>query len=98
MKDLLNLRVKEFKLLKYNIIKIILTDTSSYTANIESFNSVYCYPKNLTEWEKAYIGESAIDIEWPTGFGIHLDQIISLSLKQNPTANRASRHRSRDSA
>lgn len=82
MKDLLNLRIINFELLEYNIIKITLSDSSIYTANIESFKSVYCYPKNLSEWRDAQIGECAIDIEWSSGLGIHLDQIVNLSLMQ----------------
>jgi hypothetical protein len=86
MEDLMHLRIKSFELLEYNVIKIKLNDSSVFIANIESFNSVYCYPKNLSEWEEAKIGECAIDLEWSTGFGIHLDQIIPLALQQKKSA------------
>lgn len=82
MKDLMNLRIKNFELLEFNIIKITLNDSSIYTANIESFKDVYCYPRNLSEWTDAKIGECEIDVEWSTGFGIHLDQIIPLAQMQ----------------
>jgi hypothetical protein len=75
MKDFYKLRIKSFSLIKYNVINIVLTDGSEYTADISSFQKVYCYP-NETEWEQAILG----------GFGIHLDQIAGLALKQNKTA------------
>jgi hypothetical protein len=86
MKNFLDLRIKSFKLIKMNLIQITLSDKSEYTADISSFQDVYCYPKNESEWNQAHIGECAIDIEWPNGFGIHLDQIAGLSLKQNKSA------------
>ena len=86
MKNFLDLRIKSFKLIKMNLIKITLSDSSEYIADISSFSSVHCYPKNEDEWNQASIGECAIDIEWPSGFGIHLDQIAGLSLKQEQTA------------
>lgn len=86
MEDLMHLRIKNFELIEYNVIKIELNDSSSFIANIESFNGVCCYPKNLSEWLDAKIGECAIDIEWSTDFGIHLDQIIPLANKQKKSA------------
>ena len=82
MKDFMKLRIKSFKLLNLNIICIRLTDDSEYTADISSFSDIYCYPTDEQEWNQAHIGECAIDIEWPSGFGIHLDQIAGLALKQ----------------
>jgi hypothetical protein len=86
MKDFLKLRIKTFKLIKFNIIHITLSDNSEYTADISSFSKVHCYPKNEQEWALAYIGECAIDVEWSSGFGIHLDQIAGLAMKQNRSA------------
>ena len=83
MKDFMKLRIKSFSLIKHNIIRIHLSDNSEYTADISSFQDIICYPKNESEWSEAYIGECAIDIEWPGGFGIHLDQIASLAVKQS---------------
>lgn len=85
MKDFYKLRIKSFNLISYNIINITLTDNSEYTANISSFQEVYCYPNDV-EWSQAFIGECKADIEWPSGFGIHLDQIAGLALKQNKSA------------
>lgn len=86
MKDFMKLRIKSFKLINFHIISIILTDDSEYTADISSFQDVYCYPKNETEWNQAFVGEFKADIEWPGGFGIHLDQIAGLAIRQNKSA------------
>jgi hypothetical protein len=86
VKDFLKLRIKSFKLFDKFVIQITLSDMSEYTADISSFKNVHCFPLNETEWLQAKIGECAIDVEWPSGFGIHLDQIASLALKQKHTA------------
>lgn len=83
MKDFIKLRLKSFQLVQYNIISITLNDNSTYTADISSFQKVYCYPKDLTEWEKAFIGEFKADIQWPCGFDIHLHQIADLAMEQS---------------
>ena len=86
MKDFYKLRIKSFELIKFGLIRILLTDNSEYTADITSFDDISCYPKDEAEWSQAFIGEFKADIEWPGGFGIHLDQIASLAIKQNISA------------
>lgn len=85
MKDFMSLRIKKFTLIKYHVISILLTDDSEYTADISSFSNIYCYPSEA-EWTSGFIGEFKADIEWPSGFGIHLDQIAGLAIKQNQSA------------
>lgn len=82
MKDFMKLRIKSFRLIGYNIINITLTDDSEYTADISSFQHVYCYPRDEAEWKQAFIGEFKADIQWPCGFDIHLHQIADLALEQ----------------
>lgn len=86
MKNFIGIKIKEFEIIGLNQIKIILTDESSYQANLESFNDIYCYPKNINEWNQAKIGENKVDIEWATGFAVHLDQIANLAIDQNKSA------------
>jgi hypothetical protein len=83
MKDFMKLRIKSFKLLSYNVISITLTDDSVYTADLSSFNDIYCYPKEEKEWQEAFVGEFKADIQWPCGFDIHLHQIADLSMEQS---------------
>jgi hypothetical protein len=85
MKQFIGLKITNLILGEYHIVTIRLNDNSEYTANISSFNNIYCYP-TISEWPKGYIGEFRADVEWPTGFGIHLDQIAGLSIKQSITA------------
>lgn len=79
MKNLIGLKIKKFSLGAYHEITIELNDGSKYSANLCTFSDVYCYPKNTTEWSKAATGEFKADIEWESGFAVHLDQIASLS-------------------
>ncbi len=83
MKNFILLKIKSFDLLQYNLIKIILSDDSAYTADISSFQNIYCYPKDSIEWSQASIGEFKTSIVWPCGFDIHLDQIANIALKQS---------------
>jgi hypothetical protein len=83
MKNFIGLKIIDFQLQKYNIITIKLNDGSVYTADISSFQPVYCYPKDEAEWNQAFVGEFKADIQWPCGFDIHLDQIAGLALNQS---------------
>jgi hypothetical protein len=85
MKSFIGLKIIEFKLIEENTIHIKLSDNSEYSANIESFKDVHCYP-DPTEWPMAFIGEFKTDIEWRNEFGIHMDQIAFLSEKQTKSA------------
>jgi hypothetical protein len=86
MKDFTSIKIIKFEIHSYNNITIHLSDNSSYSANLQSFNDIYCYPKNFLEWQKARIGEFKADIEWESGFGVHLDQIASLSEDEDRSA------------
>ena len=83
MKDFIKLRIKSFTLIRYNLISILLTDGSEYSADISSFQALYCYPKNDSEWGKAFVGEFKADMQWPCGFDIHLHQIAEMAMEQS---------------
>jgi hypothetical protein len=85
VKSFIGLKIIDFKIGEYNLITIRLNDSSVYSADLSSFNKVDCYPSE-SEWEKAFLGEFKTDIEWPSGFGIHLDQIAGLSLGEDWSA------------
>ncbi len=83
MKDFMKLRIKSFKLIDFHIINITLDDNSEYTADISSFQEIFCYPQNENEWKQAFVGEFKVDIQWPCGFDIHLHQIAEIALKES---------------
>lgn len=85
MKSLIGLKITKLELNQYHQLSITLSDATVYSANISSFSDIYCYPSE-TEWSKGYIGENLSDVEWPSGFGIHLDQIVDESLNQHKSA------------
>jgi hypothetical protein len=82
MKNLIGFKIKFFSVTVFNEVSIELNDGSKYRANLSKFNDIYCYPKNLQEWMTASIGECGADIEWESGFGVHLDQIANLASDQ----------------
>lgn len=85
MKEFIGLKITNLNLGVYHVVTIKLDDNSTYTADISSFSNIYCYP-DKNEWPKGFVGEFKADIEWPSGFGIHLDQIAGLAIKQNQSA------------
>lgn len=86
-KHLYELRIKDISANEYNIVTILLTDNSKFTANLSSdFSMLFCYPKNLTEWQSVRINEGAFALEWDSGFDIHFDQIIVIADNQKQTA------------
>lgn len=86
-KNLYDLRIKNLNLQNLGVLTITLSDGSKYTANLNSdFSQLFCYPKDMTEWQAANIIEGAFAIEWKTGFDIHFDQIVALSEIQKKSA------------
>ncbi len=81
------LTIKSIDLPAYNLISVLASNNVIYTADLSSFNDVYCYPKDFDEWKLATAIEISI-IGWPCGFDIHLEQIIALSYK-DPKAKTA---------
>jgi cell division septal protein FtsQ len=82
MKNFIGLKIKKISTTVYNEITIELNDGSVYSANLSKFNDVYCYPKNMQSWLTARIGEYKADIEWDSGFAVHIDQIAALATDQ----------------
>lgn len=82
MENLIGLKIKKFSINAIDEIKITLNNGATYSANLSKFNDLYCYPKNFNEWKNASIGENGADIEWESGFAVHLDQIAMLALEQ----------------
>lgn len=82
MKNFIGLKIKKISIVNYNNITIELSDGSIYSANLSKFSDVYCYPKNLHDWKNATIGECGADIEWSSGFAVHLDQVATLAIEQ----------------
>lgn len=61
-------------------VEITLSNGKTYRANLrDKFHDVYCYPRNESEWMRAFIGEDNIDVQWPSGFAVHLDQVVPLA-------------------
>lgn len=61
-------------------VEITLSNGKTYRANLHAkFHEVYCYPRTESEWKQAFIGEDAIDVQWPSGFAVHLDQVVPLA-------------------
>lgn len=80
MNCLLDERITKLRIPAKDEVEITLTNGKTYRANLRNkFNQVYCYPRTEKEWMEAFIGEDKIDIQWPGGFAVHLDQVVPLS-------------------
>ena len=77
---LLGERILKLSIPAKDEVEITLTNGKTYRANLrKKFDKVYCYPQTESEWMEAFIGEDEIDIQWPGGFAVHLDQVVPLS-------------------
>lgn len=72
-------RIVKLSVPAFEELEITLTNGNTYRAHMGEFSRVYCYPRTPEAWAQAFIGEDRIDVQWPDGFAVHLDQIVPRS-------------------
>ena len=60
----------------YRQVSIGASDGNRYTADLSSFASVHCFPRDATEWSKVSIDGYGLALVWACHFEVHIDQII----------------------
>ena len=76
--DSTNKIIKFVEVLKYKKIKITLSDGAVVFSNLEEFEDVYCFPKEL-DWKNVSIDSYGRGLIWSTRFEVHIDQILDSS-------------------
>lgn len=69
---------------EYGRVLIEATDGKRYEADLTPMSSVYCFPRDLTEWRKVSIDSHALGLVWENRFEVHADQIIGLAVRVEP--------------
>jgi hypothetical protein len=85
--DRTKLAILKFEFPGYPLVKIWTNDNQTYLSDLSSFSDIYCFPKNYTEWSQGFL-EERNSMTWPTGFDVHINQIISHS-SDDPKAKTA---------
>lgn len=64
--------------------KKVIVDTSDgrrFHADLSTLSTVYCFPKNPTEWSQVTPDSFGSALIWTSRFEAHIDQIIGLAFK-----------------
>ena len=69
------------KALEIPMLEIETQDGYRYVCNLAKFESVYCFPKSQSEWQRVspFDGDSLI---WENRFEIHVDQAVAHAVKK----------------
>ena len=74
---------------EYKKVNVEASNGFRYSANLSMFESVYCFPKNKTEWDQVSPDSFGSALVWVTRFEVHVDQIVALAYKTEPIAKTA---------
>jgi hypothetical protein len=75
----------------YMKVSIEASDGRRYDADLSSFSSVYCFPRNAEEWASVSIDSYGLGLMWATRFEVHIDQVIGLATQVEPLETSAPR-------
>lgn len=65
----------------YMRVSIEASDGNRYDADLSSFASVYCFPRNADEWAQVSVDSYGLGLTWACRFEVHVDQVIGLASK-----------------
>lgn len=68
---------------EYKKITIETSEGYRYTADLSSFQKVFCFPKNLKEWKQVSIDTDGLSLIWSSRFEVHVDQILALTIHRD---------------
>jgi len=69
----------------YEKVVIEVSDNNRYYTDLKDFRKVYCFPQNKEEWSKVSIDPHGFGLIWACRFEVHVDQVIGLASKVEPT-------------
>ena len=61
------------------------SDGNRYEADLTPLSTVYCFPRDLAEWQRVSIDSYALALIWANRFEVHVDQVIGLATRVEPT-------------
>ena len=70
---------------EYGRVVIEASDGNHYEADLTPLSAVYCFPRDLAEWQRVSIDSYALSLIWANRFEVHVDQVIGLATRVEPT-------------
>ena len=67
---------------EYKKLIVETSDGTRYYSDLSPLESVYCFPKNQSEWRLVSVDGFASALIWVSRFEAHVDQIIGLAYKK----------------
>jgi hypothetical protein len=58
-----------------------------YFSDLSSLSGVYCFPKNLQQWQQVSVDSDGLALIWACRFEAHIDQVIGLFSKKESLAS-----------
>jgi hypothetical protein len=74
---------------EYKKVIIEASNGFRYCADLSMFESVYCFPRTETDWDRVAADSYGSALVWATRFEVHVDQIIALAYKTEPVTKTA---------
>lgn len=81
---------------EYKQVKAETSDGFVYLADLSALSPVYCFPKNMTEWQQVRIDAHGYAVAWKNGFEVHVDQVVGLAVKKEPISEKHEKPRKED--
>jgi hypothetical protein len=63
----------------YGWVSIEASDGHRYDADLTSFSTVYCFPRDAGEWSRVSVDAHGLALVWASRFEVHVDQVIGLA-------------------
>jgi|CXWL01.1.fsa_nt_gi hypothetical protein len=68
----------------YGRVAVEASDGNRYEADLMPLSAVYCFPRDLAEWQRVSVDSHALGLIWANRFEVHIDQIIGLATSVRP--------------
>jgi len=74
---------------EYKKVVVEASDEIRYYADLSSFDSVHCFPKSKSDWDRVGPDEDGWALIWASRFEVHVDQVIDHAYKKEKTTQPA---------
>ena len=87
--DQANLVIISVKAEESPIVSVEVSNGIIYKSDLSRFKPVYCFPKTQKEWEDMSITAYGYNLTWGCRFEVHVGQIISHAILEDPVKKQA---------
>ncbi|MBN1609385.1 MAG: hypothetical protein JW940_22330 [Polyangiaceae bacterium] len=73
----------------YGRVAIDASDGWTYLADLRWFEAVYCFPRTESAWHEVAPDSSGYALIWTSRFEVHVDQVMALATRVEPSKQTA---------